>query len=197
MEQRETASRLKNLTFLGIFQPTPGDDRADVDELLATLNYFSSSRAWRHDDFEGTHRIGEVDETSRQHTRPLTVTFNRGDDRVSILRDRHVREEMRKKGIRVASDLTPRQRDQLQRYRDRGKMAYYKNGRLHVENNRRDDYTDRHPNRHATRKGDETDQLHEQREQFYFPSQHCLKDYDFDDEQYPPRKRQRPTQHRV
>ena len=113
MEQRETASRQRNLKFLGIFEPTPGDDRADVDELLATLNYFSSSRTWKHDDIEGTHRIGQVHKTSRQHTRPLIVTFSRGDDKVSILRDRHLREEMRKKGIRVAADLTPRQRDQL------------------------------------------------------------------------------------
>ena len=44
MERQETASRLKNLKFIGIFGPTPGDNRADVDELVATLNYFSSSR---------------------------------------------------------------------------------------------------------------------------------------------------------
>ena len=44
MEHQETTSRLKNLKFIGIFEPTPGDNRADVDELVATLNYFSSSR---------------------------------------------------------------------------------------------------------------------------------------------------------
>ena len=31
MQQRDTASRQRNLKFLGIFEPTPGDDRADVD----------------------------------------------------------------------------------------------------------------------------------------------------------------------
>ena len=98
MEQRETASRQRNLKFLRIFEPTPGDDRADVDELLATLNYFSSSRTWKHDDIEGTHRIGHVDKTSRQHTRPLIVTFSRGDDKVSILRDRYLREKNEKEG---------------------------------------------------------------------------------------------------
>ena len=98
MEQRETASRQRNLRFLGIFEPTPGDDRADVDELLATLNYFSSSRTWKHDDIEGTHRIGQVDKTSRQHTRPLIVTFSRGDDKESILRDRYLREKNEKEG---------------------------------------------------------------------------------------------------
>ena len=82
MQQRETACRQRNLKFLGIFKPTPGDDRDDVDELLATLNYFSLSRTCKHDDIEGTHRFGQVHKTSRQHTRPLIVTFSRGDDKV-------------------------------------------------------------------------------------------------------------------
>ena len=59
MEHQETASRLKNLKFIGIFEPTPGDNRADVDELVATLNYFSSGRTLRHSDIESTHRIGK------------------------------------------------------------------------------------------------------------------------------------------
>ena len=58
-------------------------------------------------------------------------------------------------------------------------MAYYKNGRLHVKTNRRADYTDRHLNRHATRKGDETDRLHEERQQSYAPRQRRLKDCDY------------------
>ena len=48
--------------------------------------------------------------------------------------------------LRVAADLTPRQRDQLQHYKERGQVACYRNGRLHVENRRRD-YTDSHPQR--------------------------------------------------
>ena len=36
----------------------------------------------------------------------------------------------------VAADLTPRQRNQLQLYKEQGKVAYYKNGRLHMKNNR-------------------------------------------------------------
>ena len=78
MEQRETASRQINLKFLGIFEPTPGDDRADVDELLATLNYFLSSRTWKHEDIEGTHRIGQVDKASRQHTVSVKLTKRHG-----------------------------------------------------------------------------------------------------------------------
>ena len=52
---------------------------------------------------------------------------------------------MRKKGIMVAADLTPRQRDQLQHYKEQGKVAYYKNGTLKktgVRTTRRDTQTD-------------------------------------------------------
>ena len=48
--------------------------------------------------------------------------------------------------------------------------------------------TDKHPNRHATRKGDETDYLREERQQSYAPCQRRLtKDYDYfpsDDHRY-------------
>ena len=47
--------------------------------------------------------------------------------------------------------------------------------------------TDKHPNRHATRKGDETDYLREERQQSYAPRQRRLKDYDYfpsDDHRY-------------
>ena len=111
MERQETASRLKNLKFFGIFEPAQGNNRADVDELLATVNYFSWSRTWRHSDIARTHRIGQIRNTSRHRLRPLIVTFSHGDDKLSILRDRYIREEFRKNGLRAAEDLTPRQRD--------------------------------------------------------------------------------------
>ena len=45
-------------------------------------------------------------------------------------------------GIRVSSELTTRQRDEVQRYRRQGKIAYYKNGRLQVEERRADPAVD-------------------------------------------------------
>ena len=128
------------------------------------MNYFSSSRTWRHSDIESTHRIGQVHKTSRHRLRPLIVTFS-----LSILRDSRFREELRKNGIKVAADLTPRQRDQLQHYKERGKVACYKNGRLHVENRRRD-YTDSHLQRQAAHKNGEMDHIRGEREQPYAQS---------------------------
>ena len=66
--------------------------------------------------------------------RPLIVTFRHEDDKVLILRDRELRERLRQYGIRMAADLIPRQREQLQHFKQQGRVAYYRNGRLHVQN---------------------------------------------------------------
>ena len=48
-----------------------------------------------------------------------------------ILNDKNLRDKLRRAGIKVTSDLTSRQRDALDFYRSQGKIAYYRNGRLH------------------------------------------------------------------
>ena len=55
---------------------------------------------------------------------------------MEILNDTCSRDLLRRDGIRVSSELTTRQRDEVQRYRRQGKIAYYKNGRLQVEERR-------------------------------------------------------------
>ena len=122
---------------------------------------------------ERTHRIGQVHKTSWHYPCPLIVTFSHGVGKLSILRDSRLREDMRRNGMRVAADLTPRQRDQLQHYKEQGQVAYYKNGRLHVETWRRD-YTDSHPWQQAAYKNDKMDYIHGEREQPYAQSKnHC------------------------
>ena len=89
------------------------------------------------------HRLGRAREHNKQRgyhqhdrPRPLIVTFCHVDHKASILRDRELRERLRRNNIRVTTDLTPRQREQLQRYKQEGKVAYYRNGRLYVDNGR-------------------------------------------------------------
>ena len=50
---------------------------------------------------------------------------------MAILNDRNLRDKLRRAGIKVTSDLTSRQRDTFDFYRSQGKIAYYRNGRLH------------------------------------------------------------------
>ena len=83
--------------------------------------------------------------------------------------DSRIREDIRKNGIRVAADLTRRQKDQLQLYEEQCKVAYYKTGGLHVEN-RRQDFTDSHPQRQTAHKNDEMGYFRGEREQPYTQS---------------------------
>ena len=47
------------------------------------------------------------------------------------MNDRNLRDKLRRAGIKVTSDLTSRQRDTVDLYRSQGKIAYYRNERLH------------------------------------------------------------------
>ncbi|KAL8601898.1 hypothetical protein ACOMHN_020633 [Nucella lapillus] len=50
-----------------------------------------------------------------------------------ILGDDHLRNLLRKENIRIAADLTPRQREEVQFHQKQGKTAYFKNGKLFVQ----------------------------------------------------------------
>ena len=132
MEKMDIASRQRNLKFLGIYESTRNDKAADIEELVGTLSYFCD-RKWVSSDVEETHRIGPTSSASRRNPRPLIATFRHVDDKLAILRDRDLREALRQNAIRVAADLTPRQREEIQHYKKQGKTVYDKNGRLHVE----------------------------------------------------------------
>ena len=148
-DRLDAASREKNLKFFGIFEPGPSDGISDVEEVVATLNHFSSTKVWQKCDIERTHRIGQPNRSS--HTpRPLIVSFCHADRKLAILRDSHLRDGLRENGIRVSADLTPRQRDQVQQLKNQGKQAYYKNGRLHV-NGTDSDEARHHSPEHAHR----------------------------------------------
>ena len=94
-------SRRCNLKFLGVRKPT----RDNVD----ALNECSSSRTWEHSDIQRAHRLGERSDQPR----PLIVEFHRWRDRMEILTDGALRDLLRQEAIRVTSDLTTRQRNEI------------------------------------------------------------------------------------
>ena len=96
-----------------------------MQDLIGTLNYFSCDRKWVKSDVEETHRIGPTSSASRRNPRPLIDTFRHVDDKLAILRDSDLREALRQNGIRVAGDLTPRQREEIKHYKKQGKTVYY------------------------------------------------------------------------
>ena len=126
-------SRRCNQKFLRVKEMTRDNIyRANADVIVDVLNECSLSRTWHHSDIERAHRIGARRQRSDQ-PRPLIVEFQRWSDRMDIVTDKTLRDLLRAEGIRVTSDLTIRQRSEIQFYHQQGKLAYFKNGKLHFE----------------------------------------------------------------
>ncbi|KAL8566105.1 hypothetical protein ACOMHN_051831 [Nucella lapillus] len=71
----------------------------------------------------------------RDQPRPLILQFYRwggGGGRMDILTNEPLRYALRWEGIRITSDLTERQQKEVQVHRQQGKLAYCKNGQLHI-----------------------------------------------------------------
>ena len=153
-------SRRCSLKFLGVREPTRDNYRANyranyrdnyrdnyranVNVIADALNECSSSRTWEHSDIQRAHRIGARRQRNDQ-PRPLIVEFHRWSDRMEILNDGALRDLLRQEGIRVTSDLTTRQRNEIQYYHQQGKFAYFKKGKLRVEDRRPHPSGDRQP----------------------------------------------------
>ena len=137
----EMISRRCNLKFLGVTEMVPENYKTTVQRIIDILNECASSRTWTESDIERAHRIGDRRHRSDQ-PRPLIVRFHRWSDKMEILNDTIFRDLLRREGIRVSSDLTTRQREEVQHYRRQGKIAYYKSGRLQVEERRTNSSTD-------------------------------------------------------
>ncbi|KAL8564306.1 hypothetical protein ACOMHN_050917 [Nucella lapillus] len=58
------------------------------------------TRTLDRDDIDHTYRIGSTRSHSKNQTRPLIVVFLRREDKISILRDRDLRYELRQRGVR-------------------------------------------------------------------------------------------------
>ncbi len=137
-------SRRCNLKFLGVREPTRDNYGANVNVIVDSLNECSSSRTWEHSDIQRAHRLGARRQRSDQ-PRPLIVEFHRWSDRMEILTDEALRDLLRQEGIRVTSDLTTRQRNEIQYYHQQGKFTCFKNGKLRVEDRRPHPSGDRQP----------------------------------------------------
>ncbi|KAK7480548.1 hypothetical protein BaRGS_00028210 [Batillaria attramentaria] len=143
----ESHSRRNNLKFIGI----PEQEREDFDSCAAkvvqTLNMYSVQKSWSVNHIERAHRLGRPQAkrggATTSYPRPMIVRFASWKDKLSVVQDRQAKAEMRQKGIKVAQDLTKRQRLTLQQLRDEGKQCYFKNGRLFVDGRLVENYKSR------------------------------------------------------
>ena len=147
IERLESFSRRNNLRFFNIPQPTNETDDDCTRTLVRTLNHFYPSKRWNEDDIERAHRTGSTASNGRR-SRPIIARFFSWRDKMLVLRDREARRRMGDRDMRVADDLTNNQHARLQKEREDGRHAYYKNGRLHTEVRQQNPNADRRVQQH-------------------------------------------------
>ena len=83
------------------------------------------NKQWSRDDIIRAHRLGNSNQNSNGYTRPqpIIAKFAKWSDKMDILTKG--REQLKRKGARVAGDLTTRQQKVIEGYRDKGQRAYY------------------------------------------------------------------------
>ena len=96
--------------------------RTSVEQTVDNLNECSSSRAWKNSDIETAYRTGDRRRRS-DRPRPVIVRFHRWCDKMEVFNDTVARDLLGRDGIRVASELTTHQRDEVGHYRRQGKVA--------------------------------------------------------------------------
>ncbi|KAK7484811.1 hypothetical protein BaRGS_00023985 [Batillaria attramentaria] len=191
VDSLEGFSGRNNLKFIGIRESAKQNDTACAQTLVDVLNQHSTRRTWTIDDVERTHRVGPRKGNSQQ-PRPLIVRFSRWPDKMAVVQGADLKQNLKDSGIKVAADLTKRQRAEIERVRSEGKFGYYKNGRLHVEDRRtpwyEQDPRERPDQRPSLDEEDERDAGDRQQQGAMLASSHSNDDRDDDDHSsQPPR----------
>lgn len=135
METKEREAKRNNLKFFGVQEP-PRFRMSTAEQIVEMLNNYSApeftfGRRWSLDDIARAFRI-QGSKRYPDEPRPIIVQFLRGDDKMEILRDKDLRDAMREDNIRVTADLTTHQHGLVDFHRKQGKIAFFKQGNLHV-----------------------------------------------------------------
>ena len=120
-----------NLRFMGV--PEGGTTSFPmVDVIVEILNQYSYEGTWSRRDVNRAFRVGEWRDDP-DNPRPVVVQMHRWTDKMDILQDQEMREALRKDNIRIASELTTRQRGMVDFHARQGKRAFFWKGKLQVE----------------------------------------------------------------
>ena len=132
-ESLEIKQRQNNIKFIGLIEDEV-DGIPSTDKVTKLLNKYSRDPCWKASDIAFAYRQGEWSLKNEKSPRPLIVSFRLAEDKSFILRDRELRRRLRdKEGIKLASDLTEKQQQEIDFYRNKGYIAYFKQGKLFVE----------------------------------------------------------------
>lgn len=137
IEFAESEVRRRNVKFFGVMEKLSADSIPDEERIIRLLNQYTGYTVeWKATDLERVFRVGAragAGAGAGAEPRPLVVQFHRWHDKIDILNDEVLRSNLRRIGIRISSDLTSRQQEEVQFYRGMGKLAYFKNGKLEVK----------------------------------------------------------------
>ena len=135
LDSMEMETKRSNLKFIGVQEVRQSDDYSSAEQITDILNECSHSPSWKVTDINRAFRVGRPRQRN-DSPRPLIVQFFSWRDKMAVLNDRGLRDELRRMGIKVTSDLTTRQRDTLNFYWNQGQTPYYRNGKLEFANQR-------------------------------------------------------------
>ena len=129
IDRLEVFSRRDNLKFFNVPMSVSNENYADrVDKIVDILSDTEPGKTWCPDDITRAYRLGNSYNNDR--AAPVIVTFAKWSDKMAVLTKGG--EGLKRKGVRVAGDLTSKQQANIQEQRNRGMHAYYKGNRLVV-----------------------------------------------------------------
>ena len=129
IERLEQRNHQNNIRVIGF-----KEHDYDLDKIVSLLNKYSRDPQWRATDIAYAYRLGDRKPKHDAHPRPLIVSLKLAEDKTFILTDKKLRQSLwENENIKLAADLSQRQQDELNFYRDQGYKAYFKNGQVCVE----------------------------------------------------------------
>eukprot|EP00745_Piridium_sociabile_P002979 TRINITY_DN11810_c1_g3_i5.p1 TRINITY_DN11810_c1_g3~~TRINITY_DN11810_c1_g3_i5.p1 ORF type:complete len:178 (+),score=38.03 TRINITY_DN11810_c1_g3_i5:493-1026(+) len=119
VDRPESFSRRDNLRVYGIriqdFENFDSCAKKVVDNLNDVVN---PPRTRVPDDIVRAHRVGQV------------VKFSRRRDKMTIITNKTYRHQLELKGVKVANDLTRKQRGVVKEAKKAGRVAFFRGGKL-------------------------------------------------------------------
>ena len=112
LDTLEAISKQCNSKFLGVTERGRESYTTCVERIVDILNECSSSCTWKNSDIETAYRTGDRRRRS-DRPRPVIVRFHRWCDKMEVFNDTVARDLLRRDGVRVSSELTTRQRDEI------------------------------------------------------------------------------------
>ena len=129
-EKQEQYSRRENIILHGIEETANDNDFWSMRNRCTDILNGCLNQPLAPNDIVRAHRLGKE---KTKGPRPIIIRFKNFADKLAVLKSRST---LKDKGIGVANDLTRNQRSELQALKDKGQKGYFKNGQLHIDNNK-------------------------------------------------------------